>query len=248
MRSFAVRAVPFAMPLAVLVALLSATLVPELAEAQRRRTRAPARGTLVIHSSQEGAEVLVDEEVVGTTPLAPVTLAAGSHTLRVRLPGHTEFTDVVRVQPGQAVEVSVDLLPLSQVLSVVTEPPGAHVYVDGDFMGDTPVEFDLLEGPHSVRVTQRGYRDAIREVIARAGTREELRRARAALPAAAVSDPPPPPDGFEGPGPWIAIGGGAVAIAVAIAVVAVVASDSSQSELDGFCAQAGGCFRVETRW
>src|SRR5690606_8480670 len=99
-----------------------------------------------------------------------------------------------------------------------------------------------------VRVTQRGYRDVIREVTARAGTREELRLDLEALPAEALSDTPDTTEWYEEPVTWIAIGGGAVAIAVAITVIAVVASDSSQSDLDGFCAQPGGCFRVETRW
>lgn len=244
MRTLAARAAPFVM----LVALVSAALPAAGAEAQRRRAREPAPGTLVLEASQEGAEVLVDEEVVGTTPLAPLPLTPGSHTLRVRLPGHTEFTDVVRIEPGQPAEVSVDLLPLSHALSVVTEPPGAHVYVDGDFMGDTPVELDLLEGTHSVRVTQRGYRDALREIEARAGTRDELRLTLEAIPEEMLSDTPDTTEWYEEPVTWIAIGGGAVAIAVAITVIAVVASDSSQSELDGFCAQPGGCFRVETRW
>lgn len=219
------------------------------AEAQRRRGRdraEPRQGTLVVQGSQPGAEVLVDEQPVGQTPLEPLSLAPGSHTLRVRLPGYTEYTDVFRIEPGQATEVAVDLIALSQVLSVVTEPPGGHVYIDGNFMGEAPVEFDLLEGAHSLRITSRGYEETIREIEARAGSREELRIDLVALPEGALDDTPHVTQWYEEPVTWIAVGGGAVAIAVTIAIVAVVVGGSSTSQLDQFCAP--GCIRHDTPW
>ena len=243
------RALVLRAALAALVGALVWSALAAPADAQRRRpARAPAPGTLVLQSTQSGAEVFVDEQPVGTTPLDPLSLAPGSHTLRVRLAGYTEFTDVVHVAPGQSTEVVVDLLPLSQLLSVVTEPPGAHVYIDGNFMGDTPVEFDLLEGSHSLRIAHRGHADVVRELEARAGTREELQLTLEALPAEMLSDTPDTTEWYEEPATWIAIGGGAVAIAVAITVIAVVTTSESESELQSFCELPGGCFRVETPW
>jgi hypothetical protein len=184
MRLLATRAV-----LGALVATLAWAALSAPVDAQRRRRgRAPAEGTLVVQGTQPGAEVLVDDQLVGTTPLDPVTLAPGSHTLRVRLPGYTEYTDVVSIASGRPTEVAVDLFPLSQVLAVTTEPPGAHVYVDGNFMGESPVEFDLLEGTHSLRVTSRGFEEAIREVEARAGSREEINLQLVALPEGSLDD------------------------------------------------------------
>lgn len=232
-------------PLALLAIVLSA-LVPESAHAQRRR-RPPARtGTLVIHTSPEGAEVMIDEESVGTTPLDPIPLPAGSHTLRVRLPGHTEYTDVVQITPGQITELPIDLLALSEVLAITTTPPGAHVYVDGNFMGESPVELDLVEGTRSVRIVLRGYHEVIREIEARAGSREELTVELEALPPEALLVGPDTTEWYEEPITWIAIGGGAVALAVIIAVAAVVSAESSQSQIDAFCALPGGCIRLET--
>lgn len=219
---------------------------PADAGAQRRRTpprdTGPQTGTLVIQSEQSGAEVLVDEQPVGTTPLDPLELEPGSHTVRVRMPGFTEFTDVVTITRGRSTDVPVELLALSQVLSVVTEPAGARVFVDGTFMGETPVEFDLLEGAHSIRVTHGGYEEVIREVTAQAGHREELSLTLVALP-----EPPPVDDTeewFESPVTWLAVGGAAVAIAAAIVIIVVVTSESAASQIDQFCAQPGGCIRV----
>ncbi|MDQ3035930.1 MAG: PEGA domain-containing protein [Myxococcota bacterium] len=245
MRPFVTRAA-----LGVTIAALAWVALSAPAEAQRRRGRDRARaettGTLVVQGSQPGAEVFVDEQPVGTTPLEPLTLAPGSHTLRVRLPGYTEHTDVFRIEPGQATEVPIDLIALSELLSVVTEPPGAHVYVDGNFMGETPVEFDLLEGAHSLRVTSRGFEETIREIEARAGRREEISIDLVALPEGELGDGPRVTQWYEEPVTWIAVGGGAVAIAIVIAVVAVVTSGSSTSQLDQFCAP--GCIRHDTPW
>lgn len=231
----------------VLLGLALSALVPATAEAQRRRRGgdAGARGTLVIQTTHEGAEVLVDEELVGTTPLDPIALSPGSHTLRVRLPGYTEYTDVVQIAAGQTNEVPVDLLALSEVLEVTTTPPGAHVYVDGNFMGESPVELDLIEGTRSLRIVLRGYHEVIREVEARAGSRDELSLELEALPPDALLGGPDTTEWYEEPITWIAIGGGAVALAVIIAVVAVVTTDSSQSQIDAFCASPGGCIRVD---
>ena len=243
MRLLAIRAA-----VGVTIAALAWASLSTPAEAQRRRGRgrAPAEGTLVVQGSQPGAEVFVDEQPVGTTPLEPLSLAPGSHTLRVRLPGYTEHTDVFRIEPGQPTEVTVDLIALSEVLSVVTEPPGAHVYVDGNFMGESPVEFDLLEGTHSLRVTSRGYEEVIREIEARAGRREEVSLELVALPEGELESGPHVTQWYEEPVTWIAVGGGAVAIAVVIAVVAVVTSSSSTTQLDQFCAP--GCIRHDTPW
>jgi hypothetical protein len=219
------------------------------AEAQRRRRPAPApagSGTLIISSTQEGAEVFVDEQRVGTTPLEPLSLAPGAHTLRVRLPGYTEYADVVHVAAGTPTEVQVDLFPLAQVLSIVTEPAGARVFVDGSFMGETPVEVDLLEGRRSIRLTLRGYEEVIREVNARAGTREELRVALTPLPPG-YDEGPRETQWYEEPVTWIAIGGGAAAVAVAIAIIAA-ATSAGPSEIEQFCGMPGGCIRLDPRW
>jgi hypothetical protein len=146
-----------------LVILALATALTSPAEAQRRRRdrdrdrQSESAGSLVIEGAPDGAEILIDEVAVGTAPLGAIPVEPGSHTVRVRMPGYTEHTDIVEVRAGRPTSIAVELLALSHVLSVTSEPPSAHVYVDGTFMGETPVEFDLLEGTHSVRISLRGW-------------------------------------------------------------------------------------------
>ena len=238
------RAVPL-----LCVALLVVSTLSGTAEAQRRR-RTPeptpqaisSSGTLVVTVVQEGAEVYVDEQLVGTSPIAPQTLPVGSHTVRVRMPGFGEYSDVITVEPGGLADMPVELFALSEALSITTTPPGAHVFVDGNFMGETPVEVDLADGAHSIRVTLHGYEEVVREVTAESGHHQELALAMAAIPEDQLRGS----EWYEEPVLWIAVGGGVVAAVVIAVVVVVTTQGSGGSQIDAFCAQTGGCVRVDT--
>lgn len=232
------------------VALVTAVglVAPATADAQRRRRDrdreeapppAPTEGTLSFTGDYPGAEVLIDEAVIGTMPLDPVTLPVGSHTVRIRRPGYTEYTDVVTVSGGADTEVWVDMLALSEVLEVETTPAGAHVFVDDVFLGDTPTEVELIDGERRIRLHLPGFEEVTRTVTAVAGTRDTLSLDLVAIPE---------DDGeqwYESPITWGAVGGGVAAIVIVIVVVAVVTS-SGGSQLDQFC--TGGmqpCIRLE---
>jgi hypothetical protein len=52
---------------------------------------------------------------------------------------------------------------------VNSNPPGARVYFDGEYMGDTPVEFPFKwYGGHRLRLEQEGYDDTVNVVELRA--------------------------------------------------------------------------------
>jgi hypothetical protein len=223
------------------------------AEAQRRRRRhhrrhAPTTATVTVQSTLTGAEVLIDEEIVGVTPLeGPVTVSPGSHTIRVRRPGYTEFTDVVRVRPGEHVDVPVDLMALSMVLTVRSDPDEARVFIDGTFRGSTPIELELIEGEHSIRITHPTHREVVRQVTAVAGRTDVVDVTLEPIPpeelAAAHT-----PEWYEEPIVWIAVGAGAVVAAVTIVLVAVLTQGGSQ--INDFCGGAAEqtCIRVMPEW
>lgn len=236
------------MRFASLALLVCVVLSASTAEAQRHRRQpdpppAPlaTSGTLTVTVMQEGAEVYVDEQLVGTSPVAPQTLSPGSHTVRVRMPGFSEYSDVVTVERGVVADMPVELFALSEALSITTTPPGAHVFVDGDFAGETPVEVDLNDGTHSVRVTLHGYDEVVREVTAQSGHREDLAIEMTAIPEDQLRGP----EWYEEPITWIAVGGGVVAAVALIVIVVVVTQGSGGSQIDAFCPPMQ-CVRVDT--
>jgi hypothetical protein len=234
--------------LALLGLVLLTVLAPSSADAQRRR-RTPdpeppptsATGTLTVTVVQEGAEVYIDEALMGTSPIAPQTLSPGAHTLRVRMPGHSEYSDVITVERGATVDVPVELFALAEALSVTTDPPGGHVFVDGNFAGETPVEIDLADGHHSVRITLHGYEEVVRELDAESGRREQLEVTMTPLSADALRGA----EWYEEPVTWIGIGAGVAAVVVIVVVVAVFATQTTPSQIDAFCSGPSSCVRVD---
>lgn len=227
-----------------LVALVAVSLVGLMlgaaadADAQRRRRRRRARGPghLVINSTIDGAEVLIDEESVGFTPLdGPLRLEPGAHTVRVRRAGYTEYDGVIDVRPGQTQTLEVDMIALGMVLTVRSTPDEASVFIDGTFRGTTPIELELNEGPHSLRVTSPRFHESIQQIDARAGQTDLVDVQLEAIPEEMLN--PRDAEWYEEPLTWIIVGGGAVVVALTIIVIAVVLSPGSQ--LTGYCGVDG---------
>ena len=235
-----------------LAAAVTLALAPAAVDAQRRgggrgggggggAAAGGGTGRLIVICQQEGAQIFVDEQPVGTVPLEPQSLGPGEHTVRVTQPGYTEFTDVVTIRSRQDTQVEVELIAVSGVVRVTSVPEGAQVFVDGRFQGQTPAELELPEGEHSIRVRQQGFAEAIRTVRATPGHQAEL---EVRLEALAAGDDPShvyadPKSWYERPWTWLAIGGGAVAVAVTITVI--VLSTGGPSAYDQFCGTPSQC-------
>ncbi len=96
-------------------------------EIQRDLARLQARvAKLRIVADRPGAEVTVDDVVVGTTPLAePVIVSAGRPRVRVSLPGHAPVTRVVEVAGMETVRLDVHLAPIPTGDEQTAVPPRA---------------------------------------------------------------------------------------------------------------------------
>ena len=216
------------------------------AEAQRRRRdRAPAAEVaepshVIFSGLPDGAEILIDEQRVGVAPVdGPIETTAGEHALRVRLEGYSEYTDVIQVVAGQDLPVPVDLIPISHVLTVASEPTGARVFVDENYAGDAPTELELREGPHTLRLSLAGYESLTQPFEATAGHRDSLSLTLTLLP------PPSAPQWFEDPVVWI-VTGVVVAAAVGVTVGVILATQDQQSAYDVFCSDPENpCIRFE---
>jgi PEGA domain len=91
--------------------------VQPAAEAQAAQTQSdptvspaalPAPGTLVVHSTPDGAEVYVDGAFIGNAP-ATLKLAPGQHTIRVTQSGFKDWSRDISVQAGSEAHLSASL-------------------------------------------------------------------------------------------------------------------------------------------
>jgi serine/threonine protein kinase len=111
-----------------------------------------ATGTLSINSNPPGAQVVVDGQTSGVTPLR-LTLKQGPHNVELRGAGDPRavpITITAGKELSQYIELPKGLTAFGQ-LQVRTEPAGAQVTVDGIPRGKSPVLVEsLAAGEHSV--------------------------------------------------------------------------------------------------
>jgi len=70
-----------------------------------------AAGELALTCVEEGAEVYVDDMMIGTTPLEPRTIPGGFHTIKVKKDSFIVFGRDVLVRPEQTTRLDVELIP-----------------------------------------------------------------------------------------------------------------------------------------
>ena len=119
--------------------------------------REPRPGNLTINTRPIDAEVLIDGTRRGTTPLT-LSLTPGTHTITVRSAGDERIVPLT-LASGAEVSHYFEMKPAEPAVvvgrvSVVTDPPGARVSVDGKARGTSPITVtDLTPADHKVTVT-----------------------------------------------------------------------------------------------
>jgi formylglycine-generating enzyme required for sulfatase activity len=125
----------------------------------------PAWGQLQVTSVPEGAEVFVDGQAVGVTPLSAEVLETGTRlTLSKR--GYKDWEKQVSVKAGSSESYpAIELVVADGTVDVSSSPAGAHLSVDGEFRGVTPVSVDLSPlRDHRLELLLEGYEKAVRTV------------------------------------------------------------------------------------
>ena len=140
-----------------------------------------AEGRLLVRSMPPGADVIVNGESRGTTPLALAELPYGPYEVEVVLAGYPSRREQFMLAPGDPIgSLNADLAaapagapaagatsagppPAEQVgigsILAETRPPGAAVWLDQRHVGETPVSIpDVPAGARRIEFRLDGYR------------------------------------------------------------------------------------------
>lgn len=137
---------------------VTVTLVPE---------KNADTGDLQVSSTPSGAAVYLNGNFKGVTPaddaLDVVNLVPGSYSVLVKKTGYQDYTTTVAIVAGKKVQMNAALQPASQVpatasVQISSSPGGADVYVNGAYMGITPLSFQKVpSGTYTVEIRMPGY-------------------------------------------------------------------------------------------
>ncbi len=116
-------------------------------------------GNLLVTTYPQGAEIRVNSEVFGTTPLDPLNVEAGWYLVQALKP-NLFASARVHVRVGNLTTVALTLNNAKGTLSVLSRPDRASVFLDGERRGETPLRLEgISAGDHDLRVSRRGYLD-----------------------------------------------------------------------------------------
>jgi len=107
---------------------------------------------LTVRSDPAGAEVLLGDKPLGTTPLELAVALEPGARVKIRKRDFAPLERAVAIADGAAT-VDVRLQPLPRGELTLGALPWAHVTIDGDKRPDTPLsKIALAAGAHQVRL------------------------------------------------------------------------------------------------
>jgi hypothetical protein len=120
-------------------------------------TEAAAEGRLQINSPAPGAQVYIDNRLVGSTPLS-TTVPPGSHTIRVAADGFDPFVRRVEVEANKNHAISAELVPGRGTVEFLASARGAKVIIDGQKEWPLPVRLsDIAPGSYRFEIQAPGF-------------------------------------------------------------------------------------------
>ncbi|MBN1809785.1 MAG: PEGA domain-containing protein [Planctomycetes bacterium] len=123
--------------------------------AQRLHGQQATRCT--VSSAPAGASVYLDYEFAGVSP-AELTLSPGEHLIEARMVGFRDAAELVAGGGVKSRELFLELIPagLGHIM-ISSQPAAGRAYLDGVFMGFTPLETEAQAGRHLVEIEKANH-------------------------------------------------------------------------------------------
>lgn len=118
----------------------------------------PLPGHLTV-TSNTPAEILIDGNIVGKTGERIADIPAGEHTLSAQNERYQPLEQSISIEGrNQEQTLNIELLPNWATINISSTPAGATITADGEELGVTPMQAELLAGKHSLVVKLEGYK------------------------------------------------------------------------------------------
>ncbi|MBP9131315.1 MAG: PEGA domain-containing protein, partial [Steroidobacteraceae bacterium] len=128
------------------------------------------------------ARISVAGKDVGSAP-GEVRLPAGRHELLVTAPRYLPFKATVDIDGMEQRQLlTAKLVAAWAPVTVLTEPAGATVLVDGAAQGATPAKLELDAGTHRIELRQAGFKNWVTDLQVVANQPQTLGPVRLGLP------------------------------------------------------------------
>ena len=135
----------------------------------------PLPGVLILETQPEGATVVIDGQILGTTPLTLKDFAAGEVTFELSAERYLTVEDVITVEGRDITQrYSKDLIPGWARVSIDTVPEQIEFSIDGQRLAKTGDILELMAGSQQLTLSAPGYVNRIIDVDAIANSDLDL--------------------------------------------------------------------------
>ena len=122
----------------------------------------PITGFLDIISIPVKADIYLNGKHYGTTPRIISDLLIGDYTLKLEKEGCASVTKNITIEENQTLTMK-EQLPTGKEVTIKTDKTGDKIYVDGNYVGITPLTTNLSYGSHNLKA-ERGAQTATKTV------------------------------------------------------------------------------------
>ena len=119
-------------------------------------------GFLDISSLPVKADIYLNGKHYGTTPRIISDLLIGDYTLKLEKEGCASVTKNITIEENQTLTMK-EQLPTGKEVVIKTDKTGDKIYVDGNYVGTTPLTTNLSYGYHNLKA-ERGTQTATKTV------------------------------------------------------------------------------------
>ena len=115
----------------------------------------PINGSFEINSSPMGADIYIDGKHYGETPNYISEILIGEHELKLSKQGCSDLKKTIFIKDGETLVLN-EKLQIGKEITITTDQSGDKIYVDGNYIGTSPITTTLSYGSHEIKAERNG--------------------------------------------------------------------------------------------
>ena len=113
----------------------------------------PISGSLDVNSSPMSAEIYIDGIHYGQTPNFINDVLIGTHELKLEKSGCAPITKTITIKENETLTIN-EKLQTGKEITISTDQSGDAIYVDGNYIGTSPITSNLSYGSHNIKAVR----------------------------------------------------------------------------------------------
>jgi len=132
-------------------------------------------GLISIKTFPDSADILLNDKLIGKTPIASQLVDIGTYNLSIKKEDHSEYREVIKINVGDHLQRDIILSLNKATLSINTYPDKAIIRILGMNYGLTPFISDSIQpGKIKIEITKTGFKNISEDIDLSPGAVEQL--------------------------------------------------------------------------